>query len=124
MPFPVAFLLNRPWMTLTLPLIGSSGFSDLLSSKVEPEPFAHQCSGLMPVPMNRTPKRFGARGKPVSAARAVAPKPESDSSHGSAIVTPTPRKKVRREMARAREFAFGVFTRFGRNLLICRRVRQ
>ena len=53
--------------------------------------------------MNSTPKRFGkAAGEVVSA------KAGSDSSHGSAMVTPAPRRTVRREMRWA---DFGV--RFG-----------
>ena len=46
--------------------------------------------------MNRTAKRFGkAAGELVEPAKAG-----RDSSHGSAIVTPAPRKTVRREMRR------------------------
>ena len=43
--------------------------------------------------MNRTPKRFGK-----APASVVSAKAGSDSSHGSAMVTPAPRRTVRREM--------------------------
>src|SRR3954469_18666311 len=94
-PCPVAALLNRPSMTLIFALSGSSGANDSLSSIPAPVPLAHQRPGLMPVPMNNTAKRWG--GPEVVAAEAeLIPKPESDSSHGKAMVTPAPRRNVLR----------------------------
>src|SRR5262245_29006631 len=53
----------------------------------------------MPQPMNRAANRFGsATGTPL--ATVSAPQTGTDSSHGSAIVTPTPRRKVRREFCK------------------------
>ena len=90
-------------MTLIFALSGSSGCSDWLSSIAAPLPLAHQWSGLMPLPMNTTAKRLGAPAtslaRAAAAIAAVDPKPASDSSHGSAIVTPTPWRTVRRGTA-------------------------
>jgi hypothetical protein len=61
-----------------------------------PEPFAHQWSELMPQAMNRAANRFGhAAGE--SPVMGAAPQTGTDSSHGRAIVTPTPRRNIRRE---------------------------
>src|SRR3954452_16382398 len=95
MPCPVAALLNRPSMTLIFDLSGSSGASDSLSSIPAPAPLAHQRPGLMPVPMNNTAKRWGCAAG-VAAEAELMPKPDSDSSHGKAMVTPVPRRKVLR----------------------------
>ena len=51
---------------------------------------------LMPLPMNRTAKRFGNAGAASWLRGGGTPQAGSDSSHGRAIVTPTPRRKVRR----------------------------
>src|SRR3954467_8601350 len=86
-------------MTLILALRGARGSRVLLSSIEAPEPFADQCSGLMPQPMNSAANRLGhANGTP--AATGVAPQTGTDSSHGSAMVTPTPRRNVRRDRRR------------------------
>src|SRR5581483_8611569 len=64
----------------------------------------------MPLPMKSTPKRFGIVAAPAAASATapadsgVAPQTGMDSSHGSAIVTPTPRKKVRRDIWKPRDF--------------------
>src|SRR4051812_27410751 len=113
MPWPTAGLLNRPLMTLILVLIGSSGARLLLSFMFAPLPLAHQWLPLIPLPMNMTAKRWGkalaaadAALAPAPAAPAVAavgavvvvaPQTGIDSSHGSAMVTPTPRRNVLRE---------------------------
>src|SRR5476649_2346051 len=60
MPWRVAFLLKRPWMTLTLAFSGSSGERVLPSTMSAPSPVADQWSGLTPQPMNRTAKRLGS----------------------------------------------------------------
>src|SRR5664279_2175082 len=80
-------------MTLILALSGSSGCNDSLSCSPAPLPLAHQRPGLMPVPMKSTAKRFGGLGTAAA---------DSDSSHGKAIVTPVPRRNVRREEAFSR----------------------
>src|SRR5262245_52182105 len=96
MPTPVARLLNRPETTFILALSGAIGSRVLLSSMPAPAPFAHQWSGLTPRAMNRAAKRFGhgAGAPPVMGA---VPQTGTDSNHGRAIVTPTPRRNVRRE---------------------------
>src|SRR5579884_2672922 len=102
MPWPVASLLNSPLMTFTLDLTGSSGSKHLPSSSDAPSPLAHQFGRLTPLPMNMTANRLAnwtAAAPSVEAASAPPPiRPASDSSHGKAIVTPTPRRKVRRAM--------------------------
>src|SRR5690242_12684672 len=60
-----------------------------------PRPRAHQCAPLMPLPMNSTASRFGRR-RAASLPRAAAS--GSDSSHGSASATPTPRSILRLEI--------------------------
>src|SRR5262245_27296858 len=90
MPTPVACLLNNPDTTFKRDRNGVIGSRLLLNSMLVPAPFAHQCLGLMPLPMNRAANRRGA------AAAGSAPQTGSDSSHGSAIVTPTPLSNVRR----------------------------
>src|SRR5438445_7245901 len=97
MPTPVAFLLNRPVTKFVLARSGAIGSRLLPSSMPAPEPLAHQWSPLMPQAMNRAAKRFG-HGAGASPAIGAAPQTEIDSSHGRAIVTPAPRRKVRREI--------------------------
>src|SRR4051812_44253107 len=101
MPTPTAARLNRPLMTLSFVFSGSSGCSVLPSSIDAPLPLAHQCVALTPQAMNRAAKRFG-NGDLFSAAGELAgttsaPQTGIDSSHGSAIATPAPRRRVRRE---------------------------
>ncbi len=95
--------LNSPLMTFTLCLSGSSGCRVLPSFISAPWPRAHQWLPLMPLPMNSTANRFGnvpaavatmLPGTAVCAGFAHA----IDSSHGSAIVTPRPRRTVRLEI--------------------------
>src|SRR6185503_10418797 len=100
MPTPTAGLLNSPLMTFSFLRNGASGSSVLLNSISAPAPLAHQCLLLMPLPMNSAAKRFGG----VFAAGS-APQTGTDSSQGKAIVTPTPRRKVRREIWN-RRFSF------------------
>src|SRR5215208_690072 len=92
MPWPVECLLKRPLMTLTFFFNGSSG--DRLRPSVisSPEPVAPQWFSLTPLPMNRTANRFG-KGE----LDGVAANADSESSHGSAMVTPAPRRTVRRD---------------------------
>src|SRR5215472_18801640 len=77
-------------MTLILCLIGSRGSSVLLSFISAPEPPEPQWSSFTPLPMNSTAKRLGRTGAALSA------NPESEPSHGRAMVTPAPRSTVRR----------------------------
>ncbi len=53
----------------------------------------------MPLPMNSTAKRLGNAAPAAAAAEAAgaAPQAGTDSNQGRAIVTPTPRRKVRRD---------------------------
>src|SRR3954471_5476296 len=95
MPMPTAGLLKSPLITLIFFLTGSSGSRLLLSFISAPAPLDHQWFPLMPLPMKTTPKRLGGGA-------AVAPQTETDSSHGSAIVTPAPRRKTRRDVFRSR----------------------
>src|SRR3954468_6569857 len=62
MPTPVACLLNSPETTFNRDRSPDSGARLLLSSMAEPDPFAHQFLGLMPLPMNRAAKRWGCAG--------------------------------------------------------------
>src|SRR5207248_4183811 len=96
MPTPVAFLLNRPVMKFILVLSGAIGSRLLPSSMSAPEPRAHQWSELMPQAMNSAANRLGAAAG-ASPSIVGAPQTGSDSSHGRAIVTPAPRRNVRRE---------------------------
>src|SRR5262249_20954446 len=77
------------------------------------EPLAHQWFPLMPLPMNITPNRFGKTRAALgadAAASVAAPQTLRDSSQGNAMVTPTPRRKRRREIILRRassDFGFG-----------------
>ena len=88
-------------MKFILAFSGSIGARLLPSSISAPEPLAHQWSALIPQPMNTAAKRFGkaSRGGRAVAGGATcsAPQTGTDSSHGSAIATPAPRRKVRRD---------------------------
>src|SRR5262245_26306626 len=103
MPIPVARLWNSPWMTLTLCLIGSSTDSVLLSFMSAPSPVDSQWSSLTPFPMNRTPNRFGGSTGLVVSAK------DRDSSQGSPMATPAPRRIVRRDK-RLRDGSIILFT--------------
>src|SRR5258708_38472304 len=101
MPTPVACLLNSPETTLSRGRSDANGSRLLLSSMSAPEPLAHQFLGLMPLPMNRAAKRWGY----TVAAPAGSPlKPDIDSSHGRAMVTPRPFSRVRRLIPLERGF--------------------
>src|SRR3954452_2997173 len=76
-------------MTFNFFFTGSSGWRLLESFISAPWPFAHQWFPLMPLPMNITAKRLGA---------VVAPQTGRDSNQGSAIVTPAPRRNIRRDV--------------------------
>src|ERR1700689_5526990 len=90
MPIPVAALLKSPSITMIFCLTGSSPDKVLLSFIPAPEPSALQWSSLIPLPMNRTAKRFGkAAGGGVSA------KAVKEGSLGNAMETPAPRRTVR-----------------------------
>ena len=103
MPTPVAALLNRPEMTFNRGRSEDKGSRLLLSSMSAPEPFAAQCLGLMPLPMNSAANRLGA-GEPAVAAAERVPQTGTDSSHGRAIVTPRPFNSVRRLSLHESEF--------------------
>ena len=89
-------------MTLSLVRSGASGWRLWLSCISAPAPFAHQWLPLMPLPMNSAAKRFGkaADGSKSGAAGVRAPHTRIDSSQGSAIATPAPRNRVRRDIGR------------------------
>src|SRR5262245_48738894 len=93
MPTPVASLLNRPEMTLNLGRSAARGSRLRLKVISAPAPLADQCGGEMPLPMNKTAKRLGAA---VAAGDVWPPQNGTDSSHGKAIVAPTPLSNVRR----------------------------
>src|SRR5262249_44852119 len=97
-PTPVEGLLKSPLMTLSWFRNGSRGWRLLLNSIVAPSPFAHQWFGLIPVPINWTTNRFGGK-LDAFAPSVVAPQTGRDSSHGKAMTTPAPRRKMRRESA-------------------------
>ena len=82
-------------MTLSRDRNGASGSRLLLSSIAGAGALRPPVPGLMPLPMNSAAKRFGV-------GRGGIPFGESgnDSSHGRAIVTPRPRRRVRRERVR------------------------
>src|SRR6266852_2189432 len=103
MPTPVACLLNNPEMTFSRGRNDFKGSRLLLNSMSAPDPFADQFLGLMPLPMNRAAKRWGGMdaGAPDAA---LVPQTGIDSSHGRAMVTPTPVRKVRRVMLCDRGF--------------------
>ena len=95
MPTPVACLLNRPLTTLILVLSGASGSRHGPAPSSSPEPLAHQLVRVDAAAHEQRgePLRAAARHAPAIAA---APQTGTDSSQGRAIVTPTPRRKVRR----------------------------
>src|SRR6266508_2912420 len=95
MPTPVACLLNNPETTFNRGRSEANGWRLLLSCMSAPDPLAPQFFGLMPLPMNSAAKRLGCTAGEV---REVASLPPTgiDSSHGRPIVTPTPRRNVRR----------------------------
>ena len=74
---------------------GVSGSSTLPSSIPDPSPFAHHSLEWKPLPEKVTARRMG--GSVSLRFVADAARSWSDSSHGSDIETPTPRRKVRRE---------------------------
>src|SRR3954470_4031032 len=92
----VVCVMNNTEITISRGRGEDKGSRLLLSSMSAPEPFAHQFLGLMPLPMNRAANRLGCVDcAPVT--DSALPK-GSDSSQGNAIVTPTPRSRVRRLM--------------------------
>src|SRR6516165_8162983 len=92
MPTPVACLLKSPEMTFSFARYGASGSRLRLNCMLALAPVALQCGGLMQFPMKRTARSLG----PVAAAGCSAQPNGNDSSHGKAIVQPTPERKVRR----------------------------
>src|SRR5216684_4082313 len=79
MPTPVACLLNNPERTFNRGRREDNGSRLLLNCMSEPDPFAHQCFGLMPFPMNRAANRCGgAAGDGVAEAEEL-PQTGSDS---------------------------------------------
>src|SRR5437773_8708327 len=97
MPTPVACLLKRPVTKFILVLSGAIGSRLLPNSMSAPDPFAHQCFELTPLPINNAAKRLG-NGPGVSFVTGAAPQTGIDSSQGSAMATPVPRRNVRREI--------------------------
>ena len=108
-------------MKFILALSFSIGSSVLPSCMSAPEPLAHQCLALMPSAMNKTAQplgdRIGGAGGFAGgcAAEESAPQTGIDSSQGSAIATPAPRRIVRRESrsrsAALRSFMLGILDR-------------
>ena len=78
-------------MTFTFFLMGSSGDKLRLSFISSPDPVEPQWFSLTPLPMKSTANRFGNGEEDVWANADI------DSSHGSAMVTPAPRRTVRRD---------------------------
>src|SRR6266404_1338078 len=74
-----------------------SGASALPSSICFPSPLAHHSLLWNPLPANSTASRTGASLAGLRPVGGESPQTVSDSIHGSAMVTPTPRRKVRRE---------------------------
>ena len=75
--------------------VGQRG-EHLAELHVAAAPRAHHSWLWKPLPENRTARRTGASLAPRTAL-ASSPQTRSDSIHGSAMLTPTPRRKVRRE---------------------------
>ncbi len=74
---------------------GRSGSSTLPSSILAPSPLAHHSLLWKPLPENRQANRTGgSEERPLDLS---SPQTGIDSSHGRAMVTPRPRRKVRRE---------------------------
>src|SRR5947209_3654241 len=96
MPTPVEGLLNSPLITFSFVLNGASGSRLWLSSIAAPSPLADHFSGFTPQPMNCTTNRFGTADGPF-ASEVSAPQTGTDSSQGSAMATPAPFRKMRRE---------------------------
>src|SRR5688572_26355618 len=96
MPTPTAAWLKRPLMKLILVLTPSSGDSVSPSSIAAPLPVAVQYFGVTPLPMKSTASRLGGATGVLVLAIGSAPQTGKDSSHGSAITTPAPRRKRRR----------------------------
>src|SRR6516162_4304133 len=92
-PTPVACLLNSPETTFNRGRKGDRGSRLLLSSMSAPDPLAHQCLGLTPLPMNRAANRCG--GAELDGDDSLPPS-GSDSSQGRPIVKPMPLSRVRR----------------------------
>src|ERR1043166_2849778 len=89
----VAVRLKRAEITVSLGRNAVSGSRLRPSSMAAPSPRADQLGGLMPLPMKRAAKRLGGEaGTPPARARVP-----SDSSHGRAMLTPTPARNVRRD---------------------------
>src|SRR6516162_926511 len=103
MPTPVAALLNNPEMTFNRGRRDDNGSRLLLNCMAEPEPFAHQCLGLTPLPMNRAANRWGGDATGVPEGESL-PRASIDSSHGRPTVTPTPVRNVRRLIMFGRDF--------------------
>ena len=90
-----AVWLNSPLMKSMSSRCGIIGVSAGPISMFAPAPFAHQCAGSTPFEKNTMPRRSGgvfAAAAPAAGA-ALWAKMGSDSIHGSARATPTPRRK-------------------------------
>ena len=94
LPF-CASALYSPRMKSIRSRKSASGASTWPSSMSRPLPRAHH-SLWKPLPENSTARRTGASLAPRTAL-ASSPQTRNDSIHGSAMLTPTPRRKVRRE---------------------------
>src|SRR5258708_8727229 len=90
-----------------LVLNGANGSRVLPNSISAPEPLAHQWLELTPLPQKSAANRLGnaPAGSP-SFGVASAPQLGNDSSHGSDMVTPTPRRNFRRETLNCLEGLF------------------
>src|SRR4051794_5679094 len=80
-------------MNVSFSRTGASGSSTLPSCIAEPVPFAHHSFEWKPLPEKRQANRTGG-GEP---SRVSSPQTGTDSSHGRATDTPTPRRNVRRD---------------------------
>jgi hypothetical protein len=94
LPF-CASALKRPRTNNVFSRKSFIGVSTLPSVMPAPSPCAHHSLLWKPLPENSAAKRTGA-SLPAFDGRAVSPQTRIDSIHGSAMVTPTPRKNALR----------------------------
>src|SRR4051812_5620927 len=95
MPPTSASRLYSPRRNMSFSRNGRSGSSTFPSSMPLPSPRAHHPLLWNPLPANRTANRTG--GSEGACLGPSSPHTGTDSSHGRAIVTPTPRRNARRE---------------------------
>src|SRR5947209_17253321 len=97
MPPISASWLYRPRSKVSFSRNGASGSSTLPSSIAAPSPFAHHSLLWNPLPENSTASRTGGSDPPRADDVGSSPHTGTDSSHGSAIDTPSPYRNARRD---------------------------